>query len=37
VVRDQLHQLIVERKLNLEIERWIEQARERLGVTRFVR
>jgi hypothetical protein len=37
VVRDQLHQLIVERKLNLEIERWIEQAGERLGVTRFVR
>jgi hypothetical protein len=35
-VRDQLHQLLVERKLNAEIERWIEQAGERLGVTRFV-
>jgi cation transport regulator ChaC len=34
-VRDQLHQLLVERKLNAEIERWIEQAGERLGVTRF--
>ena len=37
VVRDQLHRLVVERKLNWEIERWIEQARERQPVTRFHR
>jgi hypothetical protein len=36
-VRDQLHRLVVERKLNWEIERWLEQARERQPVTRFHR
>jgi hypothetical protein len=36
-VQDQLHTLLVERKLNTEIERWIEGARERHEVTRFVR
>jgi hypothetical protein len=35
-VRDQLHQLLVERKLNTEIERWLESAAERHEVTRFV-
>jgi hypothetical protein len=34
-VRDQLHQLLVERKLNDELQRWLEQARERVPVTRF--
>lgn len=36
-VRDQLERLIVERKLNWEIERWLEQARDRQPVTRFQR
>jgi hypothetical protein len=36
-LRDQLHRLLSERKLNAEIERWTDQAAERLGVTRFVR
>jgi hypothetical protein len=35
-VRDQLHRLLVERKLNYEIERWLESASERHEVTRFV-
>jgi hypothetical protein len=34
-LRDQLRQLVVERKLNDEIERWLAQARERLDVTVF--
>jgi hypothetical protein len=34
-VRDQLHRLLVERKLNLEIERWLDSAAERHEVTRF--
>lgn len=34
-VRDQLYQLLVERKLNREIELWLAHARERLEVTRF--
>lgn len=36
-VQEQLHTLLVERKLNQEIERWLEGARERHEVTRFVR
>ncbi len=36
-VRPQLERLLVERRLNQEITSWLEQARERLGVTRFVR
>jgi hypothetical protein len=36
-VRDQLHRLVVERKLNAEIERWLDGTRERHEVTRFVR
>jgi len=35
-VRDQLHRLLVERKLNFEIERWLASATERHEVTRFV-
>jgi hypothetical protein len=34
-VRDHLHQLLVERKLNEEIERWLERALERQEVLRF--
>jgi hypothetical protein len=34
-VRDQLHQLVVERKLNSEIERWLSSAAERHQITRF--
>jgi hypothetical protein len=37
LVRDQLHQLLVERKLNEEIERWVERARERQEIRRFSR
>ncbi len=36
-VQDQLHQLIAERKLNDEIERWVVRALEEREVTRFVR
>ena len=36
-VQDQLHQLIAERKLNDEIERWVTRALEEREVTRFVR
>lgn len=36
-VQDQLHQLISERKLNDEIERWVERALDEREVTRFVR
>ncbi len=36
-VRGQLHQLLVERKLNDEIERWLERAGERQEVLRFSR
>lgn len=36
-VHDQLHQLIAERKLNDEIERWVERALDEREVTRFVR
>jgi hypothetical protein len=36
-VQDRLRALLVERKLNDEIRRWLETARERLGVTRFTR
>ena len=36
-VREQLHQLLVERKLNDEIERWIERAEDRQEVLRFSR
>ncbi len=35
-VRDQLHSLLVERKLNGEIEKWIGEARSRLDVTILV-
>jgi len=35
-VREQLHTLLVERKLNGEIERWIREARSRLEVTILV-
>lgn len=34
-VTDQIQRLLTERKLNAEIERWLEQARERVEVTRF--
>lgn len=34
-VTDRIQQLLTERKLNAEIERWLEQARERVEVTRF--
>jgi hypothetical protein len=36
-VHDDLHRLLLERKLNAEIERWLESAAERHDVTRFVR
>jgi len=36
-VRDQLYQLLVERKLNDEIERWLERAMERQEVLQFSR
>ena len=36
-VRDRLHQLLVERKINDEIERWLERAMERQEVLRFSR
>ena len=36
-VQDQLRTLLVERKLNDEIRRWLDTARDRLGVTRFTR
>jgi hypothetical protein len=36
-VRDQLHQILVQRKLNDEIERWVERAMERQEVLRFGR
>ena len=36
-VREQLHQLLVERKLNDEIERWLARATERQEVLRFNR
>ncbi len=36
-VQDQLHQLIAERKLNEEIERWVTRAFDEREVTRFVR
>ena len=36
-VREQLHRLVAERKLNDEIERWVERAEEEREVTRFVR
>jgi hypothetical protein len=36
-VREQLYRLLVERKLNLEIEGWLNEARERQEITRFVR
>ena len=32
-IRDQIYALLVERKLNEEIERWLALARERLEVT----
>lgn len=37
VVQEQLRTLLVERKLNQEIERWLTRARERQEVTRFSR
>ena len=37
MVQDQLRTLLVERKLNEEIERWLARAEERLEVTRFSR
>lgn len=36
-VHEQLHRLVAERKLNDEIERWVERAFEEREVTRFVR
>jgi hypothetical protein len=36
-VRDRLHQILVERKLNDEIERWLARAMERQEVLRFSR
>jgi hypothetical protein len=36
-VHDDLHHLLLERKLNDEIERWLESIAERHDVTRFVR
>jgi hypothetical protein len=36
-VHEQLHRLVLERKLNEEIERWVERALEEREVTRFVR
>lgn len=37
VVQDQLRALLVERKLNEEIEKWVDRAAERQEVTRFSR
>jgi hypothetical protein len=37
VVQDQLRTLLVERKLNEEIERWLVRAGDRQEVTRFSR
>jgi hypothetical protein len=37
LVREQLHRLLVERKLNEEIERWVERASERQEIRRFSR
>jgi hypothetical protein len=34
-VRDRLHELLIERKLNEEIERWLERAAARQEVTRY--
>lgn len=34
-VRDEVTRVVVERKLNDEIERWLDDARERIDVTRF--
>jgi len=36
-VRDQIHRVIVERKLNVEIERWLKSAADRREVTRYRR
>ena len=36
-VREHLHQIVVERKLNDEIERWLDRARDRHEVMRFSR
>jgi hypothetical protein len=36
-IREQLHRLVAERKLNDEIERWVARAEEEREVTRFVR
>jgi hypothetical protein len=36
-VRDQLYRLLVERKLNDEIEAWLVRARERQEILRFSR
>ena len=36
-IREQLHRLVAERKLNDEIERWVARATEEREVTRFVR
>lgn len=36
-VNEQLHRLVAERKLNDEIERWVERASDEREVTRFVR
>lgn len=36
-VADQVRRLLTERELNTEIERWLEQAQERVEVTRFRR
>ena len=37
VVRDRLYEILVGRKLNDEIERWVERALDEREVTRFVR
>ena len=36
-VREQIYELLIERKLNEEIERWLARARERQEVLRFNR
>ena len=36
-VQDQLHRLVAERKLNDEIERWVERALDEREITRFTR
>jgi len=36
-VQERLRAVLVERKLNEEIQRWLDTARDRLGVTRFTR